>query len=282
MPEKKSVKEEFLDEFTEEMIMNTKKGLDKKKREEKEVARAKREVEIEKLKKKFSGYGEQAEEPKPVEKPAEKIEEKKPELKPALIMTPSVMQKSPEPINPVQKPMPIAKPIPRPQPPKMVNIPVPPVQPPLMPGEVNFGKIAFLIKDPLVTYVESPGVDKNVLIKRAGVTTKTQITLSKEEMLAIIKSFSETARIPLIEGMLNARLSNLEMSAVVSETTNISFIVKKNPIPDMNKPMTQLQRPMMRIPTMPGVPNILPKPTPAMPPVNRPFNQPQPLPKTNP
>jgi hypothetical protein len=231
------------------------------------------------------------EKPKPIIKPAEKIEEKKPEPpKPAIIPAKEPAIQVTQVVIPIVKTIegpptpapakPLPKPMPKPQPQKIITIPIPPKQPPLLPGEVNFGKITFLVKDPLVTYIEAPGINKNVLIKRAGITTKTQITLSKEEMLAIIKSFSETARIPLIEGMLNARLSNLEMSAVVSETTNSSFILKKNPIPEMNKPITQLQRPMMQIPTMPGVPRMSQKPTQAMPPINRPFNQPQPLPKT--
>ena len=299
MLQQKSIPEQFLDKFTYEIIAIKKQEIAKKHLEEIETARIKRQVEIEKLKQKFSEYGEQKIELKEKiqEKPFEKINppislQQKPQLPNIPVFQrpnpPKIIeQKVPEkeefqrsinipvpkpptptiPVTPEQKTNPKVQQKPQVQ---ITTIPIPPQQP-LQEGEIDFGKIRFLIKDPLVTYVECPGVEKNLIIRRAGVTTKTQITLKKEEIINIIKSFSEIARIPLIEGMLNARVSNLEMSAISSENLINSFIVKKNPIPDMNKPITQLQRPMMQIPTMPGVPNILGNQQSLMPVINRPF-----------
>jgi hypothetical protein len=290
MLELQTRQEEFLEQFTEEVILVIKRRQDKEAREKLALLRAKREVEIEKLRQRFSKYGEAPKEPvsyKPI-----KIEEKKEEIKPMPLIQPQVRKEEkkeemiPSIIFPPQNPQKVIQSVKviipqkqQPKPPmKIITIPIPPQQPPLQPGEIDFGRLRFLVKDPLVTYIEAPGPSKNVIIKRAGVTTKTQITLSKEEILSIVKSFSEKARIPLIEGMLNARLANLEIAAIVTESANPSFILKKNPIPDMNRPQTNLQRPMMPFP-QPGAQRPA---TPAIPPVNRPFTQPQPNPPAQP
>lgn len=268
----KSIQEEFLYRFTEKVIAAKKLEVIKRNLEEKELARIKRQVEIEKLKQKFSGYGqtENKEEKKeikqtaPILKPIQpmqpRILEKKEELRPSIntpIQSAPIIQPKQEQVKQVQQQKPATK---------IMTIPMPSKQPPLQEGEMDLGKIRFLIRDPLVTYIECPGTEKNLIIRRTGLTTRTQITLTEEEILAIIKNFSETAKIPLIEGMLNARVANLEMSAVVSDISTNSFILKKNPIPDMNRPSSQLQKPMMQIPTMPGIPK------PIMPPTNRPFS----------
>lgn len=267
MLQQRHIQEEFLIRFTREIISAKKNELAKKHSEESEIARAKRQVEIEKLKQKFSKYGYVEEKPKQISLPKfqphniepHKIIEKKENFNP--IQSVQTIPQKPQIANPMQQ---------KKEPLKIMDVPIPPQQPPLQPGEIDFGKIRFLVRDMLITYIECPGIDKNILIKRAGVITKIQITLTKEEILSIIKSFSEIARIPLIEGMLNARVSNLEMSAVVSESSDTSFILKKNPIPDMNRIPTNLQKPMMQIPAMPQ------KPFPAMPPINRPFTSQEP------
>lgn len=284
MPEQKSVKQEFLNKFIEEMITNVKECIYLKEKEEKEKIRLKHELEIEKLRIKFSNYSEKVKEEN-LKNIAEQVKFQKKSVEPLKLQQEQISKPV---IN--QNPALIIKAIERPEPiPKkplltqnikptqnsfstIVDIPIPQNQPTLIPGEIDFGKIIFLVKDPLVTYIEVPGIEKNILIKRAGFTIKTQITLSKEELLAIIKSFSEKARIPLIEGMLNARISNLEMSAVVSEDANTSFIVKKNSVPEMNRQTTQLQKPVMQIPTVFRTPNPLSKSAQTMPKINRPFN----------
>jgi hypothetical protein len=289
MLESKSVKEEFLDRFTEELIASFKIDIEKRKREEREKARIKREVELEKLRKKFSEYGEkkensvkiEKEEPKKVEPNTQAIEppiitEEKKNLQ-EIKVNPVKIEKE-EPKKDIQKEVPVkmeksiepSPSIKQKTPIKITTIPVPKKETPVQPGEIDFGKIVFLIKDPLVTYIECPGEDKSIVIKKMGATSKTQLTLKKEEIQKIIKSFSEVARIPLIEGMLNAKISNLEISAVVSEVANNSFIIKKSPIQNLLKPISQLQRPMMQIPTMPRVANI-PKPQADSMPAIRPF-----------
>jgi type IV secretory pathway ATPase VirB11/archaellum biosynthesis ATPase len=147
---------------------------------------------------------------------------------------------------------------------------------PVQPGEIDFGKILFLIKDQLITSIECPGVNKNVIIKKAGNIIKTQIVLEKEEIMAIIKTFSDKAKIPLVEGMLIARIDNLEISAVVptSASTSPSFIIKKEPVTIQIRPISQLMKPMMQttptqiprqMPFIPSQTQFPPKPAPINP-----------------
>lgn len=276
---KKSIQEEFLYRFTEEIIGLVKREAIKKRLDEKESLRIKREVEIEKLKQRFSSYGNQ-EKPK-VQEPI-KVQEIKIEERPKIIIHQQPIQ------IPIQKPIIKSQVIEISEKPKVQEIkqeaniqpkfkkneariiPIQiPVQTPLKEGEADLGKILFLVRDPLVTYIECPGIQKNIVVRRAGATMKTQITLTKEEINLIIKNFSDAARIPLIEGMLNARIDNLEMSAVVSDISDNSFIIKRNIIPSINKSSTQLQRPMMQFP---GNNINTEKNNNLMPPVNRPFS----------
>lgn len=284
---KRSIQEEFLYRFTEEVIGIVKKQAIKKRLDEKELARIKREVEVEKLKQRFSSYGhqEKVQESKKVEAP--KIEEKtkiivhtqqipiqipRPIIKPQTIEIsekPKVQEVKQETNKEIKIETNIQQKV------KKTEVKITPIkipqQTPLKEGEIDLGKILFLIRDPLVTYIECPGIGKNIVARRAGATMRTQITLSKEEIGTIIKNFSDAARIPLIEGMLNARIDNLEMSAVVSEISDNSFIIKRNIIPPINKVSTQLQKPMMQFPKNPNINQE--KNNTMMPSINRPFSQ---------
>jgi len=231
------LEQEFIDKFTEEIIMNFVSEIKEEIKFEKEMKRAQREVELEKMRQKFSKYGE-----------AQKTQ---------IIQRPMPQQ--------IQRPTPLPQ---LPRTPPIQNIKVQEVNIQVKPEDINFfGKIQELINDNLVTYIECPGEDKNIIIRKAGATVSIPITLKNDEELAIIKSFSKKARIPLIEGMLNARISNLEISAVVSEGAGSSFIIRKNPVIIQSNAPTRLERPMMQFP-QPGAQHQMP---PAMPPVNRPF-----------
>jgi hypothetical protein len=255
---------EFIDEFTKEILKVKKKKHDDRINKQKEDQRVKRAVEVGKLKQKFDSYGETA------QKAPEKLE--------LAVQAPAVqpVQNVPQPQTapmiiqkPSSNPQPQKKPEPRikPQNLPVTTIQIPPRLPELYPGEINFGKILFLVRDPLVTYIECPGEKKNLIIKRAGSTAKTQITLVDEEIKEIIKSFSEKARIPLVEGTLNARVANLEISAIVSESMPPSFILKRIVVDLSPKQTTSLARPMMQFPQ----PGQQPRAMPAMPPITRPF-----------
>jgi len=86
MLELKTKQEEFLYAFTEEVIRIVKRRLDKEERERRELLRAKRQVEIEKLRQRFSKYGEPEKKPEPKPIPVqEKKEEKQEIFQPILI-----------------------------------------------------------------------------------------------------------------------------------------------------------------------------------------------------
>jgi hypothetical protein len=122
----------------------------------------------------------------------------------------------------------------------ITKIEVPKTIPEQGPNDIKFGKIYFLIRDPLVTFIECPGPNKNIVIKKAGNKLVTQITFLQAEIVDLINSFSEVARIPLIEGILTARHENLEISAVVSDEVTPSFVIKKDIIPQFGQAPTNL------------------------------------------
>jgi hypothetical protein len=245
MPEEKDRAKEFLDKFTGEMILSLKKEQDARERERKEKERIRREIEIHKLKEKFSKETVEKIKPRapPIVFPPAQPAPARPV--PAKPVAPRI---APRPEVPPTRPIKPAQPSPKPAPakpraPPAIKVEVPKNLPPVAPGEIDFGKIIFLVRDPLITYIECPGPSKRVIIRKAGNTSATQITLTKEEIIAIIKSFSEKTRIPLVEGMLTARYENMEISAVVSETMPPSFIIKKDIIPQLQRPPTQLLAP---------------------------------------
>ena len=91
-------------------------------------------------------------------------------------------------------------------------------------------KLNFLIKDPAVTEIECTGSDQPLLVKKAGAVQRTKVRLSIEEIYELIAEFSQKTRIPVIEGTFKAALSNLILTAILSETLGPRFILqKKNP-----------------------------------------------------
>ncbi len=272
----------FLNLFTKEMILNLQKRIRYLDAQRVEEERAKKAVEVEKLKKRFAEYEQKPiqitfqnkptvipkeekiiQEPKIVQPLQNMPAVEKPINRGVIINQPS-MQHKPQ-IQMSQKPV-FQKQIEKKHEMPITKIALQPVQA----GEVNYGKISFLINDHLVTSIECPGENKNIIIRRAGSTLKTQIVLTKEEILETIKSFSEKAKIPLIEGMLNARILDLEISAIVSETISPSFIIKRNIIQVNPTQPSVLERPMMQFPR----PGIQPRPSSPMPQINRPFATP--------
>lgn len=128
------------------------------------------------------------------------------------------------------------------------------VKPALLPsGEIDFGKMTQFIRDPLVTSIECKRPDNNLFIKRGGNITETDVKLTQEEANSIIKAFSERARIPLVDGVLRARLNELEIFAIISKFSASRFILTKTIIAPMNRPfitpgMPQTRPPMSMMP----------------------------------
>ena len=91
-------------------------------------------------------------------------------------------------------------------------------------------KIDNLIKDVAVQMIECPGTEKNILVKVRNKISITRIILNESEINNIINYFSKNAKIPVSEGVLNAAVGSLLISAVVSEYAGSRFIItKKSP-----------------------------------------------------
>lgn len=121
---------------------------------------------------------------------------------------------------------------PKNQQPPLIKIAIPKQKIPLaQPGEINFGVLILLIRDPSISYIECTGEEKNVIIRKGNSIFSTDIKLTKLEINDFVNSFSEKTRIPIVSGLLDARLGNLELSASLSEINSSTFILRKTNIP---------------------------------------------------
>lgn len=93
---------------------------------------------------------------------------------------------------------------------------------------LELGKLANFIADLSVTGVECPGPNKNVLVNKSGLVQTSTITMSAEEMQAVLKEFSEKTKIPLLPGVFKALYNNLIITAVISEIAGNRFIIEKH------------------------------------------------------
>lgn len=84
-----------------------------------------------------------------------------------------------------------------------------------------------LIQDPSINEIELTDVDNPLLIKRSGMTQKTQVKLSIEDAYDLIAEFSQKTKIPVINGTIKAALNNLIITAVISESLGPRFIIQK-------------------------------------------------------
>ncbi len=226
----------FVDKFVLEIILYLKEKQKEASLEKKEDMRRLKAVEVGKLKKKFESYAEKT--------PVLKISAPQKEIIKTEIKKEMVIRK-PIPAQPRAKPIPTPKKMPS--------------------RELNgLEKIDLLIKDPLITYIECPGENKEISVKKAGARVLTKIKLSAQGIADIIKYFADMARMPLVKGVFNARVENLEIIASIPETGSSSFVIKKILIQIIPQGPTILDRSMMKFPSSP-------QPSMPMPPMNRPF-----------
>ena len=93
--------------------------------------------------------------------------------------------------------------------------------------EIDLGKLNPLIKDPLVNSIECNGTEEPVTVRGKMGVKKTNIILDKEEIDQTIKKFSETAKIPIHEGVFKIVMGRLVLSAIISGIIGSKFIIKK-------------------------------------------------------
>jgi hypothetical protein len=90
-----------------------------------------------------------------------------------------------------------------------------------------FGAIERLVKDMNVSRIECPGPDKYVSVKTSTKMMPTRTTLDKEDIEAIIDSFSRESRIPRIGGVFKAIVNNLIITAIDTDVGGPRFIITK-------------------------------------------------------
>ena len=84
-----------------------------------------------------------------------------------------------------------------------------------------------LIRNPAINEIECIGADNPLMIKIRGMTQKTQVKLTIEEIYDLIAEFSQKTKIPVINGSIKAALNNLIITAALSETLGPRFILQK-------------------------------------------------------
>ncbi|MBI5803176.1 hypothetical protein HY448_00640 [Candidatus Pacearchaeota archaeon] len=100
--------------------------------------------------------------------------------------------------------------------------------------EIDLGKLNKLLKDSMVAVIECNGPEQEIIVNGRMGRKRTGITLDKEEINAIIETFSMITKIPVSEGVYNVVYGKYQFSAIISEMLSAKFIIKKmnyNPNP---------------------------------------------------
>ena len=93
--------------------------------------------------------------------------------------------------------------------------------------QIELGKLNPLIQDQNVRSIECNGPEENIIVRGNIGTKTTRIILSKEDIDQIINAFSESARIPISEGVFKIVVGRLILSAIISEVVGCKFIIRK-------------------------------------------------------
>jgi len=186
---------------------------------------------------KHSGEGEVFELKNILKKEAD---EKKQEIKKEKKKIQQIIKEKKEPLLTLKEKLPLRnklfKPIPRPPitRSRILRIPEPKLPPRfqyLTPTptkiQIDLEKLNPLIKDPAVKVIECNGPDENIIVRGTMGAKRTNIILNKEDIDNIIKKFSETAKIPIHEGIFRVVVGKLILSAIISDVVGSKFIIKK-------------------------------------------------------
>ena len=94
-------------------------------------------------------------------------------------------------------------------------------------AEIDMGKLNPLIRDPLVKIIECHGPDEKIIVTGRMGRKPTSITLRKEQIQEIIERFAEVTKVPVDEGVFKSVFGNLILSAMISEIVGSKFILSK-------------------------------------------------------
>lgn len=93
--------------------------------------------------------------------------------------------------------------------------------------QIDLGRLNVLINDPKVEMIECNGADINLFVTGRMGRKTTRIALSIDEIRQILQKFSESAKIPLYEGVLKLVVGRLILSAINSNIVDPKFIIRK-------------------------------------------------------
>ena len=100
--------------------------------------------------------------------------------------------------------------------------------------ELDLGKLNSLVRDPMVRIIESNGPNQKIVVMGTMGRKNTSISLNKEEIDFIIKSFSHATKIPVQEGIFKVVFGRLVLSAIVSDIVGSRFTIQKMPGPPVS------------------------------------------------
>ncbi|MEK6848878.1 MAG: hypothetical protein AABX65_04575 [Nanoarchaeota archaeon] len=93
--------------------------------------------------------------------------------------------------------------------------------------ENNLTRLKQLISNKNIRTIECSGEGKFLTVKIANSIKHTNIALTKEEIKAIIKEFSEKTRIPVITGVFKARIEDVVFTAIISNIVPLRFVITR-------------------------------------------------------
>ena len=127
------------------------------------------------------------------------------------------------PVMPVKRVSPLVLRIPEPRlPPRLQYL-----KPLATNVQIDIGILNPLVKDPMVMIIQCNGPEENIIVSGRMGTKTTGIILTKEEIDEVIKKFSQTAKIPIEEGITRIVIGRLILLAVVSKVISSKFTIKK-------------------------------------------------------
>ncbi len=88
-------------------------------------------------------------------------------------------------------------------------------------------KLLPLLKDPRILSIECPGQGRNIIVYKDGTTQTTPYILDEEEIKEIMENLSEQTKIPIVQGVFKASMSDLIITAVISEFVGTRFVIEK-------------------------------------------------------
>lgn len=95
-------------------------------------------------------------------------------------------------------------------------------------AEEIYKRISVFLRDPFVSHVECKGPNTQLFVIKNGRPQATQMILTREQIDEFLIFISEKTRIPLYQGVFRATFEGSTINAVLSNSLDPTFIIKKN------------------------------------------------------